>query len=186
MQRQQPGSAETESLRAQAIEESARLVSEAERFPRSRRDAPAAAPGARPPTARPVADGRRWHRVLVVEDDDDARSAIARGLAPEYEVVEASNGLEGLRAASEVPFDAIVADIAMPQMDGITMVAAIRRMRAPAAVPVVFLTAETAPERVVDGFVAGAASYLVKPIDLDVLDAELQCALGRTPDPRSR
>jgi DNA-binding response OmpR family regulator len=136
--------------------------------------------------ARSIADGCRWPRVLVVEDDDDARAAIAQGLAPEYEVVLAADGIEGLNAASEAKFDAIVADVAMPQMDGITMVAEIRRRSAPAMVPVVFLTAETMPERVVDGFSAGATSYLVKPIDLAVLDRELRYTLRGTQDREDR
>jgi DNA-binding response OmpR family regulator len=126
----------------------------------------------------PVAD--RSPRVLVVEDDDETRHAIARGLAPEYEVIAAANGLEGLKAASEQSFDAIVADIGMPEMDGITMVDRIRRMRAPSAVPVVFLTAETAPERIAEGFSAGGTSYLTKPIDLELLDLELRWVLSRS------
>jgi CheY-like chemotaxis protein len=180
MQRQQTGGAETESLRAQALEESARLIAAVERLAGSRRDTLPPGAGGQPSIERSNADGRRWPRVLVVEDDYDTRAAIARGLAPEYEVVVAANGIEGLKAASETKFDAIVADIAMPQMDGITMVAEVRRKSAPAVVPVVFLTAETMPERVVDSFSAGATSYLVKPIDLDVLDGELRHALRAT------
>jgi DNA-binding response OmpR family regulator len=124
----------------------------------------------------PVADG--CPRVLVVEDDDETRHAIARGLAPEYEVVVAADGREGLKAACEQSFDVIVADIGMPEMDGITMVDRIRRMRAPSAVPVVFLTAETAPERIAEGFSAGGTSYLTKPVDLELLDHELRWVLA--------
>jgi DNA-binding response OmpR family regulator len=58
------------------------------------------------------------------------------------------------------------------------MVERIRRMKAPAAVPVVFLTGETAPERVAAGFSAGGTSYLIKPVDLDLLGLELRCVLG--------
>jgi DNA-binding response OmpR family regulator len=119
-----------------------------------------------------------WPRVLVVEDEEATRVAIVRGLAPEYEVIAASNGREGLKAASETSFDAIVTDIGMPEMDGITMVDRIRRMREPAVVPVIFLTAETTPERVVAGLSLEGTSYLVKPVDLDLLDQELRSALA--------
>jgi CheY-like chemotaxis protein len=178
MQREGRGSEETEDLRAQAIEEAARLVSAVEGLSRTRSEPPAAAPRASP-NDRPMA-GAVAPRILVVEDDDETRAAIARGLAPEYDVVVASNGLEGLKAASELFFDAIVSDIGMPEMDGITMVDRIRKMRAPAVVPVVFLTGEVAPERVAAGFSAGGTSYLVKPVDLDLLDQEIRWILGRS------
>lgn len=113
-----------------------------------------------------------------MEDDDATRVAIARGVAPEYEVIAAGNGKAGLKAASEIAFDAIVTDIGLPEMDGITMVDRIRRMRAPAVVPVVFLTAAGAPERAVAGSYVEGASYLVKPVDLDLLDHELRTALA--------
>jgi CheY-like chemotaxis protein len=181
MERQGPESAAAESLREQAIEESARLVSAYAKLAESRSE-PGGAAGAVGAPEGPGTMGRRWPRVLVVEDDDDTRTAIARGLAPEYEVVVAVNGVEGLRAASESSFDAIVADLAMPEMDGITMVEEIRRRRAPAAIPVIFLTAESAPERVVAGFSAGGTSYLVKPVDLELLDQELRMALASPRD----
>jgi CheY-like chemotaxis protein len=166
-----------EDLRAQAVQESARLVSAVESLSKTRSSAPPSAKDVSHPRAPlPIADCSP--RVLVVEDDDETRHAIAWGLAPEYEVVAAANGLEGLKAASEQSFDAIVADIGMPEMDGITMVDRIRRMRAPAAVPVVFLTAETAPERIAEGFSAGGASYLTKPVDLELLDQELRWVLA--------
>ena len=86
--------------------------------------------------------------------------------------------MEGLKAASETPFDAIITDIGMPELDGIAMVDRIRQMQAPAVVPVFFLTAETAPERVVAGLAVEGTSYLVKPVDLDLLDQELRLALA--------
>ena len=175
MQREGQGGEEAEGLHAQAVEESARLVSAIEDLARTRAATPAPRGEARPEGS---SGAGRWPRVLVVEDDDATRMAIARGLAPEYEVVAAADGLEGLKAASETTFDAIITDIGMPEMDGITMVNRIRGMRAPAVVPVVFLSAETAPERIVAGFSVEGASYLVKPVDSDRLEHELRSALA--------
>lgn len=177
MQREDRAGNQAEGLREQAVEESARLVSVVEGLSRMRAAAPRATTG-EPRQEGPSAGPRGWPRVLVVEDDDATRSAITQGLAPEYEVVAASNGIEGLKAATELPFDVIVADISMPEMDGIAMVDRIRRMRASAAVPVVFLSGETAPQRVAAGFAAGGTSYLVKPVDLELLDQELRWVLG--------
>ena len=114
----------------------------------------------------------------MVEDDDEARAALARGLAPEYEVFTARDGIEGLKAATETSFDAIVTDMHMPGIDGVAMVDRIRRLHAPATVPVIFLSAETAPDRIAAGFSAGATSYMIKPVDLDLLDGELRRALA--------
>lgn len=177
MQREGQAHDSTEDLRAQAVQESARLVSAVESLAKTRSSSPHAPQDASHPGA-PVPVSGRWPRVLVVEDDDETRHAIVRGLAPEYEVIAAADGLEGLKAASEQSFDAVVADIGMPEMDGITMVDRIRRMRAPSAVPVVFLSAETAPERIAEGFSAGGTSYLAKPVDLELLDQELRWVLA--------
>jgi CheY-like chemotaxis protein len=174
MGREEQGTDAVEGLRTQVIEEAARLLRATEGLPRSS-SSPPPSNGESQQEGRP-ANGRRWPRVLIVDDDGPTRSAIARGLAPEYDVVVASNGLEGLKAASDSLFDAIVTDIGMPEMDGIQMVARIRQARDP-AVPVVFLTAEMAPERVAEGFFVGGTSYLVKPVDLDQLDRELRWLL---------
>ncbi len=165
------GRDETEGLRAQAIEESARLISATEGLVQ---------PGPRAQPSDPPSDAARQDppfRILVVEDDDAARLAIARGLAPDYAVVVASDGVEGLETASRLPFDAIVADIAMPGLDGISMVQRIRDGEKGPAIPVVFLTGETAPERIAAGFFAGGTSYLPKPVDLELLDEELRRVL---------
>jgi CheY-like chemotaxis protein len=162
-------------LQDQRVEESARLLAALESLSRARaqRDHPEGlGPGpASPSSGRP--------RVLVVEDDDETRKAIALGLAASYDVTTAGDGAEGLRAALGRPFDAIVTDVRMPTMDGITMAEKVVAGYG-AFVPVVFLTAETDPVRVAAGFSAGGASFLIKPLDLELLDAELRWLLGRT------
>jgi hypothetical protein len=87
---------QAEGLRNQATEEFARLVSVMEELSRMRAAAPPAASG-EPGQEESAAGTRRCPRVLVVEEDEAARFAIIRGLAPEYEVVAAGNGIEGLK-----------------------------------------------------------------------------------------
>ncbi len=184
LERQHGAGEATEGLQAQAVEESARLVAALDGLSRARSTPPPPPPVPVPVPRRqePPGSGRSaerpWARVLVVEDDDEARAAIARGLAPEYEVVTACDGVEGLKAATETSFDAIVTDMHMPGIDGVTMVDRIRRLRAPSTVPVIFLSAETAPDRIAAGFSAGATSYMIKPVDLALLDGELRRALA--------
>jgi CheY-like chemotaxis protein len=83
-------------------------------------------------------------RVLVIDDDDDIRMLVRLSLqrVGGLEVIEASNGREGLDLArSEVP-DAILLDVMMPEMDGPTTVLELRRIPETAAIPVVLLTAK--------------------------------------------
>lgn len=182
---------ETEGLRAQANAESARLVSTMANLSRAR---PQPASGKQGPAPRPSHDApthptphasERRRRVLVVDDDDAARNAIASWLAQEYDVSTASDGVEGLHRAQETLPDAIIADVQMPRMDGIAMVQRIRVLRAPALVPVIFLTGHSAPENVTAGFSVGGIGYLVKPVDLELLDDELRWAVaaGASSDP---
>jgi CheY-like chemotaxis protein len=165
---------ETGALEAQTVEESARLVSHIEELSRRRSEAPEVEPSR--PTR--VEAGGRLPRVLLVEDDDIARQAMARWLSEGYEVVTARNGAEGLERASHEPPDVIIADVAMPGMDGIAMVERIRELDSSARVPVIFLTGQSAPESVAAGFRAGGSAYLIKPVELDLLDGELRAAIG--------
>ena len=124
-------------------------------------------------------DFERPARVLVVEDDDAISQVLQRSLRMEgYEVRVAGDGLGALDQAHAFLPDLVVLDLGLPGLDGIAMVHHIRQSFVPAVVPVVFLTGQTAPETVMAGLVAGGVAYLIKPVDLELLDAELRRALG--------
>jgi len=180
LQREAP---DAQGLRDQALAESARLVAAMQTLSRTRTQPPA---GEHFPPSHPLAAGKgRRPRILLVDDDELARTAVASWLAHEYDVVTAGNGAEGLARARETLPDAVIADVEMPNMDGIAMVQRIREAPGAAFVPVLFLTAHSAPEKVTAGFSAGGVGYLVKPVDLDMLDEELRWALaGASADPR--
>ncbi len=118
-------------------------------------------------------------RILVVEDEENTRLALARWLSYEYDVVTASDGVEGLRIATmqQAP-DLVLADVWMPHLDGVSMVRRMKGVESLRRVPVIFLTGQTSPPSVIAGIAAGARAYLTKPIDLDVLDRKLRSALG--------
>jgi DNA-binding response OmpR family regulator len=118
-------------------------------------------------------------RILVVDDDDGTRRAIAILLSRDYDVITATDGIDGLDAAIRERPDLIIADVWMPGADGVLMVRRIKQNETLRHVPVIFLTGQTSVRSVVAGISAGARAYLPKPIDPDLLERKIRSALGR-------
>ena len=91
-----------------------------------------------------------------------------------YEVVEAVDGKDGLAKAGSGNFDLIITDLNMPNMDGIQMIAAVRKLSANAFIPILMLTTESQAERKDAGRKAGATGWIVKPFDAEKLLATIQ------------
>ena len=91
-----------------------------------------------------------------------------------YEVVEAVDGKDGLGKVSSGKFDLIITDLNMPNMDGIEMMAAIRKLPGYSFTPMLMLTTESQAERKDAGRKAGATGWIVKPFDADKLIAVMQ------------
>lgn len=117
-------------------------------------------------------------RVLLVEDEQTLADIIADTLAEkDFTVTVAYNGIEGLRAFDRERPQVVVTDIMMPGMDGLSLVAELRR-RDP-SVPILFLSARSAAEDVVRGFEAGGNDYLRKPFAMSELIVRLRALAGR-------
>jgi two-component system response regulator MprA len=118
-------------------------------------------------------------RVLVVDDDRALRAALRRALLlAGYEAETAENGQAGLTKVATLRPDAVVLDIAMPDIDGLQVC---RRLRHSGnRVPVLMLTARDTVADRIDGLDAGADDYLVKPFDVGELNARLRALLRRT------
>jgi adenylate cyclase len=116
------------------------------------------------------ANGRRPSStdcVLVIDDDATARELIADQLKGEgFSVVTAAGGLEGLKAAKELRPIAITLDVMMPDLDGWSVLAALRQDAELAEIPVIMVTIVDEHRR---GVALGAAGYLTKPIDRERL-----------------
>ncbi len=123
-------------------------------------------------------------KVLVVEDDRETNSYVARGLREAGNSVEvALTGKDGLLLAAAASHDVIVLDRLLPEVDGMTI---LRTLRASAiATPVLMLTALDGIDDRVDGLEAGADDYLVKPFAFAELLARVN-ALARRPPTRER
>ncbi|MFL6710049.1 MAG: heavy metal response regulator transcription factor [Massilia sp.] len=118
-------------------------------------------------------------RILVVEDERKAGDYLLQGLSEAGYVVDlARNGADGLHMALELPYDAIVLDVMMPEMDGWQV---LRQLREQKDVPVLFLTARGELEDRLKGLDLGADDYLVKPFSFAELLARLRTLLRRGP-----
>ena len=117
-------------------------------------------------------------RVLIVEDEPDLLTALAQSLREEgYAVDTAGDGNSGLFKAKSSPYDAIVLDLMLPQLDGWNVLRELRRAGNP--VPVLVLTARDALSDRVRGLDAGADDYLLKPFELAELLARLRALIRR-------
>jgi two-component system response regulator MprA len=116
--------------------------------------------------------------VLVVDDDEEIRASLRRGLAFEgFKVTQAADGEEALRSIRDDRPDLAVLDIMMPGLDGLEVV---RRLRlADEQLPVIMLTARDAVPDRVTGLEAGADDYLVKPFAFSELLARIRVRLRR-------
>ncbi len=118
-------------------------------------------------------------RVLVVEDDVETRTYVAKGLTDAGHSVDAcADGRDGLQRAGEGEYDLLIVDRMMPEVDGLTLVQMIRK--AGVMTPVLMLTAMGSIADRVDGLEAGADDYLVKPFSFAELSARIN-ALARRP-----
>ncbi|MCB8923957.1 MAG: response regulator [Ardenticatenaceae bacterium] len=105
------------------------------------------------------------HSVLVVDDEKMTRDLLRMMLQPAgFEISEAENGLEALQQIAKQRPDIVILDVMMPEMDGLTACAEIRRNPQTANLPVIMLSAKTHGTAVAEGLAAGADLYLTKPI----------------------
>jgi two-component system, chemotaxis family, chemotaxis protein CheY len=114
-------------------------------------------------------------QVLTVDDSASVRQMVCFTLGNAgYGVVEAVNGLDGLRKAGEKKFELVITDLNMPEMDGIEMIAGLRRLPGYSYTPILMLTTESQPEKKDAGRKAGATGWIVKPFQAEQLVAVVQ------------
>jgi phosphoserine phosphatase RsbU/P len=142
-----------------------------------------------PPAARGPAPARLRHfpaselpgprRILIIDDDPVALAVFGHHLRHAgYEVLTAAAGEAGLSLAQRAVPTLILLDFMLPDIDG---PAVLRRLRAEDAtrdVPVILLTATELAANIAEGFRAGANDYLMKPVDVHLLTARIEAAIG--------
>jgi two-component system chemotaxis response regulator CheY len=114
-------------------------------------------------------------RILIVDDSASMRQMVVFTLKKAgYQVVDAKDGLEALEIAKTQSFDAVISDVNMPNMDGLTLIKHLRTLPAYKFTPLLMLTTESGTEKKHEGRAAGATGWIVKPFNPDQLLAVIQ------------
>lgn len=119
------------------------------------------------------------HKILLVEDDQNFGDVLRSYLEMhDYAVTLATDGVLGLEAFKKTNYDLCIFDVMMPRKDGFTLAKEVRERNA--EVPIIFLTAKTMKEDVLNGFKIGADDYIPKPFNSEELLYRIQAILKRS------
>lgn len=115
--------------------------------------------------------------LLIVEDNEDLQLFLTRLLEQDYNVHVSENGESALEYLENSIPDLIISDVMMPKMDGITFVQTIRKMENLRFIPVIILSAKKSDKSIREGLSAGAQVYLIKPLNNQILLAQIESLL---------
>jgi PAS domain S-box-containing protein len=124
------------------------------------------------------AGGKPKATVLVAEDNADMREYLKRLLADEYEIIDAGDGQQALRAALRHQPDLVLADVTMPSLNGFELLRALRAETATAAGSVILLSARADEAARTEGMRAGADDYITKPFSARELLARVNATVA--------
>jgi len=117
-------------------------------------------------------------RIMTVDDSATIRTMLNLTLANAgYEVVEARDGAEALAMMAESPVDLLVTDLNMPNMDGIALAGAARKIPGSRFMPIIMLSTESEGDKKADARSAGVSAWLTKPFKAPQLVGVVQMVL---------
>jgi DNA-binding response OmpR family regulator len=130
----------------------------------------------------PSKEGGAVKRIALIEDDADIAYTIRLNLRKEkrYQVEHYVSGLAALAALQEKPFDLVVLDLNLPDIDGLALCRELRRADETRRVPIIMLTARVEERDKLLGFEIGADDYITKPFSMRELLARVNAQLRRT------
>ncbi len=112
--------------------------------------------------------------ILLIEDNPEMRQFIKQSLPETYQVVEASNGEEGINKAVELIPDLVISDLMMPKKDGFEVTDFLKNDERTSHIPIILLTAKSAIESKITGLKRGADAYLTKPFHTEELEVRIE------------
>lgn len=117
-------------------------------------------------------------KILLAEDDINLGNLLKNYLtAKSFETSLFTNGIRALESFSAGQFDLCILDIMMPEMDGLTLAREIRKIRP--SIPLIFLTARSQKDDILEGFRSGADDYITKPFSMEELLYRIQAIMKR-------
>lgn len=111
---------------------------------------------------------------MLVDDSAAIRNIIKNGLIAQYEVLEAENGKDALSKIGDRAIDLFLLDVNMPEMNGLELLAEVRKNSKFGSTPILMLTTETKDELRAHGRELGASGWIVKPCEPDKLLGAIQ------------
>lgn len=116
-------------------------------------------------------------RILIVDDEEDLVFTMAERLSLRgFQVATATSGTDALRQVSEADFSVLILDVKMPEIDGLELMAEIKRKQPDLAV--ILFTGHSSVADAERGMREGAHDYLMKPIDIEKLIEKIRSAAG--------
>ncbi len=119
-------------------------------------------------------------RLLIVDDVAENRAILTRRFERRgFEITEADGGLRALELLNQQPFDLVLLDVMMPDMNGLEVLGRIRQQHSPVALPVIMVTAKAQSTDVAEALAAGANDYVTKPVDFVIALARVNTQIAR-------
>ena len=118
-------------------------------------------------------------RVLITDDDEMTLEMLQAALQHRCHVTTANSGRQAIALATQQPFDLVLLDVEMPEMDGYATCAALKAHSFSNAVPVLFLSARISIDERLQGYRVGASDYLTKPFDVDELITKIELTVAQ-------
>ncbi|HRK80030.1 MAG TPA: substrate-binding domain-containing protein [Saprospiraceae bacterium] len=116
-------------------------------------------------------------QILIIEDNEDLQLFLRKKLSASYQVLQATDGNEGLQKALDHTPDLIICDVMLPGMNGIEITRALKSDLRSSHIPVIMLSARSATAQQIEGAEAGADIYLTKPFNIHFLQASIRSLL---------
>lgn len=117
--------------------------------------------------------------ILLVEDNQELREFLKKVLTPQYRVLEAEDGQQGIQVAHQEQPDMIISDLMMPKLNGLDMVKRLKEDENSSHIPIILLTAKSDIESKLSALEYGADDYITKPFNATYLEARVINLLGQ-------